>query len=91
MNTRQQNKQHIPSVRLSSIKRGVYYSSVKIFNRIPQNIFKYFNNIHTFKILLKDYRVKNAFYSIEKFLFVCHNNADTRTFTFNLYYYCVCI
>jgi len=41
MNTRQQNKLHIPSVRLSSIQRGVYYSCVKIFNQLPQNIFKY--------------------------------------------------
>jgi hypothetical protein len=38
--TRQQNKLHIPLVRLSSMQRGVYYSSVKIFNQQPQNIFK---------------------------------------------------
>ena len=30
MNTRQQNKLHIPSARLSSVQRGVYYSSVKV-------------------------------------------------------------
>jgi hypothetical protein len=51
MNTRQQNELHIPSVILSSIQRGVCCSSVKIFNRLPQNIFKYYNNIHTFKTL----------------------------------------
>jgi len=45
VNTRQQNKLHIPLVRLSSIQRGVYYSSVKIFNQLPQNIFKLHNNI----------------------------------------------
>jgi hypothetical protein len=67
-NTRQQNKLHIPSVRLSSIQRDVNYSSVKIFNQLPQNIFKYCNNIHTFKTLLRDYLVKNAFYSIKEFL-----------------------
>jgi hypothetical protein len=39
MNTRPQNKLHIPSVRLSSIQRGVYYSSVKIFNQLPQYIY----------------------------------------------------
>ena len=49
VNTRQQNKLHIPFVRLSSIQRGVYYSSVKIFNQLPQNIFKYCNIIHVFK------------------------------------------
>jgi len=41
MNTRPQNKLHIPSPRLSSIERGVYYSSAKIFSQQPQNIFKF--------------------------------------------------
>jgi len=77
MNTRQQNKLHTPSVRLSSIQGGVYYSSVKIFNQLPQNIFKYFNNIHTFKTLLRDCLVKNAFYSIGEVLSAGHNNVDT--------------
>jgi hypothetical protein len=77
MNTKQQNKLHIPSVRLSSIERGVFYSFVKIFNQLPQNIFKYCNNIHTFKALLRDYLVKNVFYSMEEFLFTDHNNVDT--------------
>jgi len=87
MNTRLQNKLHVPSVRLSSMGRGVYYSSVKIFNQLPQNIFKYCNNIHTFKTLLIDYLVKNAFYSTEEFLPAGHNNVDRLTFIFNLYYY----
>jgi len=51
MNTRQQNKLHIPSVRLSSTQRGVCYSSVEIFDQLPHNIFRYCNNIHTFKTL----------------------------------------
>ena len=84
VNTRQQNKLHIPSVRLPSIQRVVYYSSVKIFNQLPQNIFKYCNNIHTFKILLRDYLVKNAFYSIEEFLSADRNSVDTLTFIFKL-------
>jgi hypothetical protein len=76
MNTRLQNKLHIPSVRLSSIQTDVYYTSVKIFNQLPQNIFKFHNNIHTFKTLLTDYLVKNAFYSIDEFLSTGHNNVD---------------
>jgi hypothetical protein len=75
---RQQNKLHIPSVRLSLIHRGVYYSSVKTFNQLPQNIFKYCNNIHTFKTLLRDYLVKNAFYSIEEFLPAGHSDVWGR-------------
>jgi len=34
MNTRQQNKVHIPSVRLSSVQRDVYCPSVKIFGQL---------------------------------------------------------
>ena len=51
MNTRHKNKLHIPSVRLTSIQRSVYYSSLKLFNQLPQNIFTYCNSINTFKIL----------------------------------------
>ena len=77
INTRQENKLPIPSVRHSSIQGGVYCSSVKIFNQLPQNTFIFCNNIHTFKTLLRDYLVKNVFYSIVEFLSAGHNNVDT--------------
>ena len=72
MNTRQQNELHIPLVRMSSIQRGVYCSPVKIFSQLPQKIFKFHNNIHTFK----DYLVKNAFYFNKEFLSTGHNDVD---------------
>jgi len=34
MNTRQQNKLHIPSARLSSVQRGVYYSATTKYIQI---------------------------------------------------------
>jgi hypothetical protein len=77
MNTRQQNKLHTTSVKLSPIQRGVCYSSVKIFNQLPQNVFRYYNNIHTVKTLLRDCLVKNVFYSMEEFLSAGNNNVDT--------------
>jgi len=40
-------------------------------------MFRYCNNIQTLKTLLRDYFVKNAFYSIEEFLSAGHNNVDT--------------
>jgi len=52
LNTKQENKLHIPSVILSSIHRGVSYSSIKIFNQLPQNILNFCYNIHTFKTFL---------------------------------------
>jgi hypothetical protein len=47
--------------------RGVYYSTVQIFNHLPQNIFKFHNSLCIFKIFLRDHFVKNAFYFIEEF------------------------
>jgi hypothetical protein len=38
INTRQQEKLHVSSVRFSLIKRGVLYSSITIYNNLPQNI-----------------------------------------------------
>ena len=73
----------MPSVRLSPIQRGVYYSSVKIFNKLPQNIFEFCIDILTFKTLLRDNLVKNAFYSIEEFLSAGHNDVGIWTFIFN--------
>ena len=72
MNTKQQNKLHITLVRPTLIQRCVYYSSVKIFNQLPQNIFKFGSNIHTSETLLRDY--ENAFYSSEEFLSAGHND-----------------
>jgi len=89
MNKRQQNKLYIPSVRLSSIQRGVYYANVKIFNQLSQNILKFCNIIHTFNALLRDYLVKNGFHSIEEFLSAGHNDIDVLTLICNLLYYVV--
>jgi hypothetical protein len=70
MNTRQHNKLHMSSINLPSIQRSVYSPSIKIFNHLPQNIFKFHNHLHVFKILLGHYLAKNAFDSTEDFFFV---------------------
>jgi hypothetical protein len=89
MNIRERNKLNIPSVRLSSIQRGVYHPSVKIFDQLTQNALKFHYIKHTHKTLLRDYLVKNAFFSIEEFISFGHSDVDTGTFIFNLFYYCV--
>jgi len=52
------------------MQRVFYYSTVKIFNLLPQNIFKFHINLQIFKILLRDHLVKNAFYFTEEFFFL---------------------
>jgi hypothetical protein len=37
-NTRYKNQLHKPSVRLSAIQRGITYSAIKIFNKLPPSI-----------------------------------------------------
>ena len=76
INTMQQNKAHIPSVRLSSIQKVVCYSSVKIFNQLPQNTSKYCNNTHTFKTSLTDYIVKNSFIPLRNIFSVGYNDVE---------------
>jgi hypothetical protein len=49
LNTRQQDKLRVPSVRFSSIQKYVYYSPIKIFNQLPQSISKFHSNVHIFK------------------------------------------
>jgi hypothetical protein len=48
INTRQKNKLHIPSVKLSAIQKGVLYSSIEVFNALPSNIVHLQNNTSRF-------------------------------------------
>ena len=50
MNTGQQKKLHMFLVRISSMQRGVHYSSIKIFIHLPQYIFIFHSNLHIFNI-----------------------------------------
>jgi hypothetical protein len=73
------NKQHCRQDSVSALSYIIpqHNSSVKIFNQLPQNVFKYCNNIRNFETLLRDYLVENAFYSTEEFLSAGHNNVAT--------------
>ena len=70
VNTRQQNKLHIPLVRLSLIQRSVYYPSVKIFDQLTHIYSNFVTTNIPVKTLLRDYLAKNAIYSIEEFISV---------------------
>jgi len=67
-------KNHICFSKTLLMQRGVHYSTIKVFSHLPQNIFKFYNNLHIFKILLRDYLVKNAFYSNEEFFSSDHGS-----------------
>jgi hypothetical protein len=46
---------HVSSVRLSSVKRCVLYSSIMAFNKLPQNIQKMSGNVNMFISTLKSF------------------------------------
>jgi hypothetical protein len=79
INTRQFGMLHIPSVRLSSIKRGVLYSSIMVFNNLPQNLQKMSNNTLIFKCMLKSFLTANAFYSMDEYITAKHNSINNLT------------
>jgi hypothetical protein len=60
------------SVRISAIQRGVLYSSIRVYNDLPQNIQKMNDNGKIFKHALKNFLMRNAFYSIDKYISAKH-------------------
>jgi hypothetical protein len=68
INTRQYGELHVSSVRLSAIQRGVLYSSITIYNNLPQNMQKISDNMKIFKHALKNFLVRNAFYSVDEYI-----------------------
>jgi hypothetical protein len=59
---------HVSSVRFSSAKRGMLYSSIMVFNKLPQNIQKMSDNVKIFKSTLRSYLTASAFYSYDEYI-----------------------
>jgi hypothetical protein len=65
MNTRQKLDFHVPSVSLTKVQKGVYYSGITLFNLLPLNIKKVAHNINKFK---QELRKLNSFHSVEEYI-----------------------
>jgi len=52
-NTRHTSDLHLPRKNLNIYQKGLYYSDIKIFNSLPQNIKIYIDNPRTFKKAVK--------------------------------------
>jgi hypothetical protein len=59
---------HVPSVQLTKIKKGLYYSGVILYNSLPHNIKKVVYDVDWFKHKLKDFLIENPFYSVDEYL-----------------------
>jgi hypothetical protein len=67
INTRKVGMLHVSSVRLSLAKRGMLYSSIKVFNKLPKNIRKMSDNVKIFKSMLRSFLASSAFYSLDEY------------------------
>jgi hypothetical protein len=68
LNTRNKNQLHAHTADLSTLRTGVTYSGIRIFNRLPSNIQDLRNDRMCYKNKLHDYLIINSFYSVTKFL-----------------------
>jgi hypothetical protein len=72
INTRQENKLRISSVKFSSIQKGVLYSSIKISSKLTSDIVELPNNTNRFQSAQRKYLVMSVFYSVDEFLSTSH-------------------
>jgi hypothetical protein len=68
INTCQKLDFHVPSVSLTKVQKGVYYSGITLFNSLPLNIMKVAHKINKFKHELRKFLMENSFYSDEEYI-----------------------
>jgi hypothetical protein len=68
VNTR--NKEHLQRLvtHLSVYQGGVYYMGVRLFNRLPINIFTMKHDKNLFRHALHSYLLEHCFYSVNEFI-----------------------
>jgi hypothetical protein len=67
LDTRYKTNFHPPVSNTTKYQKGPYYSGIKIFNHLSENIKKLSNNIILFRSALKGFLYANSFYTVEKF------------------------
>jgi hypothetical protein len=67
INTRHTSNLQLPGAHLNIYQKGVYYSGVKIFNSLPQNIKTHIDNPRIFKKAVNKFVSTNSFYSLNEY------------------------
>jgi len=65
-NTRYRIQLHKPSAALTLYQKGLYYESVRIYNKLPYNIAELILQNKGFLTNLKKYLLEKAYYSVEE-------------------------
>jgi hypothetical protein len=61
---------------MTKVKKGAYYSAIKIFNYLPRELKELANDQRVFKAALKRFLHANSFYSLEEYFsyqYKCRN------------------
>ena len=66
-NTRNKLKLHTPVSSLTLYQKGVYNMSIRVFNKLPENVTYLVGNKKIFILTLRQYLVRKALYSLENF------------------------
>jgi hypothetical protein len=68
INTRQSTNLHLPLINLSIYKKGAYYMGIKLFNHLPQDVRKLLYDVNKFKVVAKNFSLRESFYSINEYI-----------------------
>jgi hypothetical protein len=82
MNTGQKYNYHLPSSNVSLYQKGVYFTGIKVFNSLPQNIKNVSNDTKQFKSALKIYLRAHSFYNIDEYFSVKRNDVKLSYINF---------
>jgi len=66
-NTRFNHDLQIPVANLTVFQKGVWYSSIKIYNHLPPTLKQLSDDISKFKAALKRFLFTNSFYILEEY------------------------
>jgi hypothetical protein len=65
--TKQNNNIFPPSISLTKVQKGAYYSGIKIYNYLPKKFKELYNDQKSFESALKKFLYANSFYSMEEY------------------------
>jgi len=68
INTRHKLKVHKPAARLTMCQRSVYYNSINIYNKLPDDLAELVSKKKCILLQLKKYLTGKPFYSVEEYL-----------------------
>jgi hypothetical protein len=68
INTRAKHQLRRPTGTLSCIQKDLFYSGIKIFDRLPPQILKLKNEPARFRVAMNKYLLIHPFYSVDEFL-----------------------